>query len=373
MIRAMLLLGVAIIVFAPERALAEVPPQLDDHLFWQFIDEMSEKGGVFTSENPVSNESNFQVVLTRLKERMKPGGVYLGVGPEQNFTYIAALKPSIAFIIDIRRQNLLQHLMYKAIFEMADDRATFLSLLFSRRRPDGLNEKSTLAAILNAYQNVPADAQIAESNRQRIRDLLITKHGLSLNGEDIAAIYHVHRIFELYGPETAYGSTLETVDTTNGPANGNFTRILTTGDDQGTNQTFLASEDLFRQVKDMQHRNLIVPIVGDFAGDKALKRIANYLHEIKASVSVFYVSNVEQYLFQPIPKAPNGGAQKFYENVAAFPLESSSTFIRVSNNAAIKQTYPGFTTHLGLIGETLEALKENRLHSIRDVFALPRD
>jgi hypothetical protein len=373
MIGAMLFMSVVIVVCAPECARAEVPPQLDDHLFWQFIDEMSEKGGVFTSENPVSNESNFQVVLTRLKERVKPGGVYLGVGPEQNFTYIAALKPSIAFIIDIRRQNLLQHLMYKAIFEMADDRATFLSLLFSRRRPNGLNETSTLAAILNAYQNVPADAQVAESNRQRIKDLLVTKHGLSLSEEDIAAIYHVHHIFELYGPETAYGSTLETVDTTNGPANGNFTRILTTGDDQGTNQTFLASEDLFRQVKDMQRRNLIVPIVGDFAGDKALKLIANYLHEIKATVSVFYVSNVEQYLFQPIPKAPNGGAQKFYENVAAFPLESSSTFIRVSNNAAIKQTYPGFTTHLGLIGETLEALKENRLHSIRDVFALPRD
>jgi hypothetical protein len=187
MIGAVLFLGVAIIVCAPERAFAEVPAQLDDHLFWQFIDEMSEKGGVFTSENPVSNESNFQVVLTRLKERVKPGGVYLGVGPEQNFTYIAALKPSIAFIIDIRRQNLLQHLMYKAIFEIAEDRATFLSLLFSRRRPDGLNEKSTLAAILNAYQNVPADAQVAESNLQRIKDLLVTKHGLSLSGEDIAA------------------------------------------------------------------------------------------------------------------------------------------------------------------------------------------
>jgi hypothetical protein len=373
MIQAVLLVCVVIVGRAPERAFAEVPAQLDDHRFWQLINEMSEKDGVFTSENPVSNESNFQVVLTRLKERVKRGGVYLGVGPEQNFTYIAALKPPIAFIIDIRRQNLLQHLMYKAIFEMADDRATFLSLLFSRPRPAGLNEKSTVEGILNAYQNVPADAQFAESNRQRIRDLLVTKHGFALNADDIAMLFHVHHIFELYGPETAYGSTLETVDTTKGSDNGNFTRILMTVDERGTNQTFLANEDLFKQVKDMQRRNLIVPIIGDFAGDKALKLIANYLHEIKATVSVFYVSNVEQYLFQPVPKAPNGGAQKFYENVAALPLESFSTFIRVSNNAAIKQTYPGFTTHLGSIGDTLQALEENRLHSIRDVFALPRD
>src|SRR5215471_17126325 len=166
MIGAVLLLGTVIVFGAPERSFAEVPSQLDDQTFWRLMNEMSEKGGVFPSENLVSNEPNFQVVLTKLKQRVMPGGVYLGVGPEQNFTYIAAVKPSIAFIIDIRRQNLLQHLMYKAIFEMADDRVTFLSLLFSRKRPDGLNEKSTLAGILNAYKDVPADAQIAESNRQ---------------------------------------------------------------------------------------------------------------------------------------------------------------------------------------------------------------
>jgi hypothetical protein len=129
--------------------------------------------------------------------------------------------------------------------------------------------------------------------------------------DDLAVLDHVHRIFEFCGPETAYGSTLETVDRTKGPANGDFTRILMTADDQGTNQSFLLSEVLFRRVKDMQHRNLIVPIVGDFAGEKALQQIAAYLHKIKSTVNVFYVSNVEQYLFQPHPKSPNGGAQKF--------------------------------------------------------------
>ena len=61
----------------------------------------------------------------------------MGVGPEQNFTYIAVTRPAIAFIVDIRRGNLDLHLMYKALFELSADRADFVSRLFSRKRPAG--------------------------------------------------------------------------------------------------------------------------------------------------------------------------------------------------------------------------------------------
>jgi hypothetical protein len=43
------------------------------------------------------------------------------------------VKPKIAFIVDIRRQNLIEHLMYKALFELSADRAEFISRLLSRR------------------------------------------------------------------------------------------------------------------------------------------------------------------------------------------------------------------------------------------------
>jgi hypothetical protein len=347
-----------------------LPKQIDDSEFWRLVTEFSESGGSFTSENFVSNEPNLQVVLARLTTSVKADGVYLGVGPEQNFTYISALQPAIAFIIDIRRQNLVQHLMYKAIFEMAPDRATFLSILFSRRRPNGLSGNSTLDDILNAYKGVPADSELAKANRQAITDLLTRKHGFPLNGEDNATQDHIHHIFELYGPQTGYASNLNTVDFTNGLTNGNFTTVLTTKDDGGKNRTFLATEELFRRVKDIESRNLIVPIVGDFAGAIALRKVAQYLKEREVTVSVFYLSNVEQYLFQNNPTAPNGGAQKFYENVAALPLDGSSTFIRVSNNTAIKQAYPGFTSHLGSIMETLRVFKETGFKSVRDVFEL---
>src|SRR6266581_1936367 len=120
----------------------ELPKQLSDEAFWNLVTEFSETGGYFRSDNFVSNETTFQYVIKDLK-KTKPGGVYLGVGPDQNFTYIVAMQPKMAIIFDIRRQNVMQHLMYKALIEMSSDRAEFLSLLFSRKRPANLGPKSS--------------------------------------------------------------------------------------------------------------------------------------------------------------------------------------------------------------------------------------
>src|SRR5436305_11904767 len=95
-----------------------LPNQLSDEAFWKFIETSSESGGAFQSENLLSNETGYQFVIPALLQSTKPGGVYMGVGPEQNYTYIAAIKPKIAIIIDIRRQNMIEHLIYKAVFEL---------------------------------------------------------------------------------------------------------------------------------------------------------------------------------------------------------------------------------------------------------------
>jgi hypothetical protein len=179
-----LLVGVTSLLFAGE----QLPAQISDEVFWRMTSEFSEPGGNFTSENFVSNEPNFQQVLTRLKATTKPGGAYLGVGPEQNFTYIAAIQPSIAFIIDIRRQNMIQHLMYKAAFELSADRADFLSILFSRKRPDGLTGRSTAEELLNDFKGVLPDNALLKTNLQAIEDLLVKQHKYPLEPSDLE--YH---------------------------------------------------------------------------------------------------------------------------------------------------------------------------------------
>src|SRR5262249_19644808 len=150
----------------------QLPARLTDENFWKLITDFSEPGGTFVSDNFVSNELAFQEVLTSLTDGRKPGGVYLGVGPEQNFTYIAALKPKIAFVFDIRRQNMLQHLMYKALFEISKDRADFISRLFSRPRPPGLEQDLSAVVMFNAFDDVLADQELYQENLQVIKQQL---------------------------------------------------------------------------------------------------------------------------------------------------------------------------------------------------------
>src|SRR5262245_1666892 len=121
--------------FSQSRAAEPLPPQISDAEFWKMISRFSEPGGYFQYDIITSNEISYQMVLPDLMRTARTGGAYLGVGPEQNFTYIAALQPKIAFIIDIRREMMLEHLMYKAVFEMSADRAEFVANLFSRKAP----------------------------------------------------------------------------------------------------------------------------------------------------------------------------------------------------------------------------------------------
>ena len=75
---------------------------LSDQEFWRLVGTLSEPAGAFElSDTFVSNETS----VPELARWLRPsGGVYIGVGPEQNFTYIAALRPAMAFIVDIRRE-----------------------------------------------------------------------------------------------------------------------------------------------------------------------------------------------------------------------------------------------------------------------------
>src|SRR5579872_6265586 len=127
-----------------------IPTKLTDEQFWKLSAESSEPDGTFRSDNLLSNELYFQFVIPDLVKTAKAERIYMGVGPEQNFTYITALKPRMVFIVDIRRGNLDLQLMYKALFDLSANRAEFMSRLFSKKRPDGLSAKSTATDIVGA-------------------------------------------------------------------------------------------------------------------------------------------------------------------------------------------------------------------------------
>jgi hypothetical protein len=134
-----------------------LPSELSDQEFWRTVTDLSEPSGPYTGDNWISNEASIQQVIPPLKQLTKPGGVYIGVGPEQNFTYMWALQSKFAFIIDIRRQNMLEIFLFKALFEMSPTRADFVSNLFSRRRPAGLDTNTNVKALMAAYASAPSE------------------------------------------------------------------------------------------------------------------------------------------------------------------------------------------------------------------------
>src|SRR5687768_1154549 len=110
-------------------AAAEVP--IPRAQFAAYIEELSEPEGYFDTDNFISNETSYLHIIDELHKKVLPGGVYLGVGPDQNFSYIVHTRPALAIVVDIRRQNMLQHLLYKALFELSASRAEFLAMVFS--------------------------------------------------------------------------------------------------------------------------------------------------------------------------------------------------------------------------------------------------
>ena len=193
----------------PARAGAgALPDSLSTSAFWALSTELSEPNGYFQSDNLVSNEIQFQRVIPDLTKSARAGRVYLGVGPEQNFSYIAALKPSMVFIVDVRRGNLQLHLMYKALFELSTDRADFVSRLFSKKRPASLTAASTAQDIFAAYEKVETDDEnLYKANLTAIDDHLVKTRGLQLTEEDLKGIEYVYYQFFNYGPSIQYWST----------------------------------------------------------------------------------------------------------------------------------------------------------------------
>jgi hypothetical protein len=338
------------------RAADDLPARLSDSEFWQLVSDLSEPNGQFQYENFVSNEYNLQWVIPTLLAKGQPASAYIGVGPEQNFTYIAALRPKIAFVIDIRRQNLLEHLMYKAIFDLSRNRSDFVSLLFSRKGQTAVDENATAAEIFRPYQTADADRNLFEENLTKILNRLTIDHRFALSDDDRKNIRYVYSTFSQHGPALDY-----TVGGFYGfDAPPNYADLMTADDGQGNMRSFLASEGNFQIVRKLETDNLIIPVVGDFGGPTAVREVGRYITAHHGIVTAFYLSNVERYLFNTA-----GAWRKFYVNVAVLPYDKDGVFIRSIFDASY-----GSDSKLSGIDEIMTAFSGSRIRNYGDVIAL---
>lgn len=285
------------------------------------IARLSEPEGQFDTDNLISNEHSYADVIPPLASGGVSGGAYLGVGPDQNFSYIARIRPSVAYIIDIRRDNLLLHLLFKALFAQANTRAEYLSLLTGRSPPDR-PDRWTGAPIQALVAHVDAPAMPADALRSlRARvDATIEGFGVPLSATDRRTIDRFHRTFVDAGlalrfqshgrPPRPYYPTLR--------------ELLLATDGRGQAGNYLASEGDFRFVRRLQERDQIIPVVGDVGGPHALRAIAGAIARRGERVSAFYLSNVETYLSR------DGAYRRFTQNLRLLPRDGRSVMIRAT-------------------------------------------
>lgn len=348
------------VLLATVGALAQAPAQLSDAEFWRILTELSEPGGRFAPQL-MSNEDSAQFVMPDLAAAVRPGAAYVGVGSEPNFTYMAATRPSIAFIIDIRRDNMLEHLMYKALFDIAPDRSTFVSRLFSRQAPPAALAGASAAALFAAYRTRAADPALLDDTTRLVADRLVRARGFALAPADLETIAGFLASFATAGPDSLKGFGDGTMLT--------YAELMAATDLAGRAHGFLESEDRYGRVRDLQQRNLIVPVVGDFAGDKALRGIGAYLRSRQSVVGAFYVSNVERYLFE------QGRERRFYANVAELPTTPGSVFVRsVTTDISRRLSIPipdgtaRWRTFVAPMGACLDGVRSGRIQAYRDLF-----
>ena len=317
------------------------------------IAALSEAPGYFDTDNLISNERSYLQILQDLQRREVRGGAYVGVGPDQNFSYIAEVRPTVAFIVDVRRDNLLLHLLFKALFGLARTRVEYLALLTGRPVPTALD----------GWRAAPIDRLIAYVDNTtpapRRMDDAVARIGVPLSAEDRATISRFHGRFVADGLSLRFQSTGRPPQA----YNPTLRELLRETDASGRQANYLASEEAFQFVKDLQARDLVIPVIGDLSGPSALTAVGRAIAARGERLSAFYVSNVEFYLFGAGTFAP------FAANLERLPRTANTVIIRsfFGRFAAPSRSGDASSQHVQPAAELLRDIAAGRIRSYGDI------
>jgi hypothetical protein len=316
------------------RQSAELRDRQGSTSFAALIEWLSEPAGYFDSDNLISNERSYLHVMGTLEWLDVRGGAYVGVGPDQNFSYIAQIRPEIVFIIDIRRDNLLQHLLFKALFALSQNRIEYLCLWLGRPLPYDPTtwHNQPIHDLVAHVDGPPADDTRTTTIRQAVWHK-IRSFGLPLSERDSATIDQFHRAFIEAGLSLRFRS----FNRLPLPGYPTLRQLLLERDLSGRLTNYLASDAGFQYVKSLEDRDLVVPVVGDLGGEYALAAIGGFLTERGLRVSAFYASNVEFYLMR------QGSFDRYGGNILRLPRDDCSVIIRSYFNRRPGGVHPQYT------------------------------
>ncbi|MGQ0645946.1 MAG: LIC_10091 family protein [Gemmatimonadaceae bacterium] len=295
------------------------PARVADSAFAALVAELSEPGGYFDSDNLISNETSYLHVVTRLRQLKVRGGAYLGVGPDQNYSYISAIRPAMAYMIDIRRDNALQHLLFKALFARSRNRVEYLCRWLGSRVPADVGQWTArpILELLAWVDSTRLDSlTAARERRETLR--VATSFGVPLSTSDRETMQRFHADFMRDGLELRF-SSFRRFNTGMYPT---LRRLILERDLGGDMRSYLVRDEDWRYVKDMHAAGRIVPVVGNLAGTSALAAIGRDVRARGLRISALYTSNAEMYVWR------DGGFDSFATTVTQLPVDPGGVIIR---------------------------------------------
>ena len=325
-----------------------------DQSFSRVIADLSEPEAGRPADNLITNEDSFARVADDLGRLAPTPGVYLGVGPDQNFTYIAHARPRLAFVVDFRRRNALLHLAHKALFALSRDRASYLERLLARPAREHPADPSA-DDLVAAFEGVEMDrARLVATIADVANFLRPLEVVADPEWPELATIQA-----KLAGP--GLGARFLAL-----PMYPTFGRLVRSRGRLGQPAHFLAREEWFQVVRAAQVGDRVLPLVGDFAGPAALSAPAGWLRRRGLAVSVFYASDVEFFLLR------SGRFPTYAANLATLPWAEGAVLIRTSTREIPHpERRPGdsSTTILRPVAPFLEAAKAGRIRTSEDLFS----
>jgi hypothetical protein len=306
------------------------------------------------ADNLISNEDSFPRVAGEVARLAPRGSSYLGVGPDQNLTYLAHARPDLAFILDHRRRNLLLHLLHKALLTLAPDRASYLSRLTARAPSRPLPDDPTAADLIDAFGPAPFDRTRLEA---AVAEVVATLRPLGVvKDAEWPALATIHA--KLAGP----GLDARFLAMRMYPT---FARLIRTTSRDGRPAHFLADESLYRAAREIERDDRVIPLVGDFAGPNALPRLGDWLRRHGRKLGVFYISDVEFFLLRA------GKFAAYAANLDRLPWAEGAIVVRTSTREIDhpeRVAGDSSTTVVRPIDRLLADARAGRIKDVDDLF-----
>ncbi|MFO0951312.1 MAG: hypothetical protein U0835_09210 [Isosphaeraceae bacterium] len=324
-----------------------------DETFGSLGRGLSERTSAPPGDNFFSNEDSYPRVAGSLARRVPTGDVYLGVGPDQNFTFIAHTRPSLAIVLDYRRRNTLVHLLHKALMCLSADRFDYLSRL-TARRPVRSRSDAGLDDLLARFRTAPLDPALLQENVGEVARLLRSCD--AVREEEWLELASIQARIAGPGLEARF-LALRMYPT--------LARMIATHDREGSPAHWLAAEGTYQRVRSLQLGDRILPVVGDFAGTAALPALASWMRHRGLKVGVLYVSDVEFFLL----RAGKFGA--YVDNLGRLPWASEAVVVRTSTRPIEHpERVPGdsATTIVRPVAAFLDQARAGRVRTVEDLF-----